>query len=167
MIDTVDAREAVLNVARALRWVRETDGPNRGEVVDEMTRECGLRPPQPWCAAFLSFCGHAALDLRWPLPLVAGCATLAEAAQAQGTLHVLTGGVVPERGAIFLLWGEAKQRYHHTGFVLGPDSVAGYWRTCEGNTNEDGSPEGTGVFTRRRRFGDKDAIITWWTGGTV
>lgn len=161
MLEPVDPREVVLNVAHAMRWVRETQGSNRGEAVDQMIRGTGLIPPQPWCAAFVAWCGHAALDLLWPLPLVAGCATLAEAARAAGQLAVLSDGVEPERGAIFLLWGAEKHRFHHTGFVLGRGAGA-RWRTVEGNTSEDGSPEGTGVFLRQRAFGEQDAIIRWW-----
>lgn len=163
MLDVIGAREAVLNVAGAMAWVKETAGPNRGEVVDEIIRATGLRPPQPWCAAFVNWCGAAALDLLWPLPMVAGCATLAEAAQAQGMLHVLIDGTEPARGAVFLLWGEDVHRFRHTGFILGRDAAdPTYWRTLEGNTSPDGSAEGTGVFRRRRHFGPKDAVIQWW-----
>jgi len=158
-LTTISAKEAALNVATSMRWVKETQGANRGEAVDRMIRACGLEPPQPWCMAFVNWCGQAALDLLWPLPMAAGCQYVAEAAQKIGLLDV---GGAPERGAIFLLWGESVHRYRHTGFVLGRDAEEGWWRCIEGNTNEDGSPEGTGVFKRRRQFTGKDAMILWW-----
>lgn len=160
-LTTVGVREAVLNVAGAMRWVKETQGANRGEAVDRMIRATGLEPPQPWCMAFVNWCGQAVLDLLWPLPMSAGCQFVAEAAQAKGLLKVVAD-TPPERGGIFLLWSEEKHRFRHTGFVLGRDAEDGWWRCIEGNTNVDGSPEGTGVFKRRRQFGTKDATIFWW-----
>jgi hypothetical protein len=161
-LSTIFVKEAVLNVASSMRWVKETQGANRGEAVDRMIRATGLVPPQPWCMAYVNWCGQAALDLLWPLPMAAGCQFVAEAAQKLGMLKVLEVGVVPERGSIFLLWGESVHRYRHTGFVLGADAESGWYRCIEGNTNDDGSPEGTGVFKRRRQFTGKDAIINWW-----
>jgi len=36
------------------------------------------------------------------------------------------------------------------------------WWTIEGNTNQGGSPEGIGVFRRRRTFGPDDRFVWWW-----
>lgn len=158
MITTLSPREAVLNLANWLRWVTETHGSNRGEAVDAIVRVTGLDPAirAPWCAAFVAACGYAVLRDLWPLRKVAGCATLAEDASAKGLLTT-----TPAVGSIFLLWSDQKGRYHHTGFCVAPE-VAGSWVTCEGNTNDTGSPDGTGVFRRSRKFGPKDRFIHWW-----
>ena len=161
MIAHVDARAVVLNVASSLRWVKETQGANRGEVVDEMIRLTSLDPGgrYPWCAAMVAYVGYSALRKLWPLPKVAGCMSLHDAAVAKGMLKP-----DPAFGAVFLQWGKAangQMRFKHTGFCV-EEIAPGVWRTIEGNTNTAGSPEGTGVFERTRSFGDADRFIHWW-----
>ena len=136
----IEPRDAVVNVARSFRWVRETNGSNRGEVVDEMVRRTGLDPAtrSPWRACFVAYCGYAAMRDRWPLKKVAGC--------------------------VSLLYGKAfdgATRFKHTGFVVGMNANGG-WDTIEGNTNEAGHPDGVGVFERVRQFGPSDRFIHWW-----
>ena len=160
----IEPVDAVLNVAWSFRWVRETHGANRGEAVDEMIRLTALDPSgrYPWCAAFVAYCGYAALRDLWPLPKLAGCASLGDAALAR---HMLEPA--PARGAIFLIFGTASdgaKRFKHTGYIrreLGAPG-SGVWETIEGNTNDGGSPEGTGVFVRSRTFGPDDRFIWWW-----
>lgn len=162
MLTFLDPRQVVINVARSLLWVRETDGANRGEVVDQMVRGTGLKPEgaYPWCAAYVAYVGRAALGQKgWPLKAWAGCVSLHDEAQKLGMLST-----TPTKGAIFLQYGKAgdgKYRYRHTGF-LAADLGDGLWQTIEGNTNEAGSPEGVGVFERERRFGKLDRFIHWW-----
>ncbi|HUU96649.1 MAG TPA: hypothetical protein VM487_12990 [Phycisphaerae bacterium] len=155
---TVDARDAVLNLANWLRWVTETNGSNRGEAVDAIIRVTGLDPANrlPWCAAFVAACGYAVLREKWPLKKVAGCVSLYEDAFTKGLVRNTT-----EKGSIFLLWSPTLNRYHHTGFVVGPWTGT-LWTTIEGNTNIDGSPEGTGVFQRTRSFNGESRFIQWW-----
>ena len=150
----VDARAVVISVARAMTWVREI-GPNRGQAVEAILRRVVLPPGSPWCAAFVAWVGRAALDGRWPLPLVGGCATLGEAALARGMIRQ-----APENGAIFLLWSDRMNRFNHTGFISATAGEACF--TVEGNTSPDGSPEGTGVFERTRTFGERDRFVHWW-----
>ena len=161
MIQTIAARDAVLNLAWWLRWVTETKPPNRGEAVDAIVRVTGVDPAQriPWCAAFVAACGYAVLKDLWPLAKVAGCVSLSDDAVRKGLRFK-----VPEVGAIFLLWGPTVQpvpRFRHTGFIRRALSN-GLWETVEGNTNAGGSPEGTGVFVRQRSFAPEDRFIHWW-----
>jgi hypothetical protein len=157
MISTIGVRRTVINVALAMDWCVEVDS-NRGQAVDAITRRCGLEPPQPWCACFVSWCGRAALGSLWPMPMVGGCATLGEIATQRGWLVA-----EPTFGAIFLLWSAELNRYRHTGFVTAWEADSDtHWTTIEGNASPDGSPEGTGVFRRARTFGPKDRFIHWW-----
>ena len=149
----VDARDAVVSVARAHTWVREV-GANRGQAVEAILKRVGLAPGLPWCAAYIAYVGRAALGPLWPLPMVGGCATLGERALALGMLRE-----EPAIGAIFLLWSAKHGRFNHTGFVT---TVAVPCYTVEGNTSPDGSPEGTGVFERRRTFKPEDRFVHWW-----
>lgn len=162
MLTFLDPRVVLINVARSTLWVREMNGANRGEMVDEIVRGTGLDPKgrYPWCAAWIAYIGRAALGRRgWPLKAYAGVVSLHDEAQRLGMLSP-----TPTRGAIFLTYGKAadgKWRYNHCG-VLVDDLGDGRWRTIEGNTNEAGSPEGIGVFERTRTFGAKDRFIHWW-----
>ncbi len=66
-------REAVLKVAQSelKQGAREIGGNNRGPFVDKYLAPSGVRAPQPWCAAFVSWCLlRAAQDqqVRPPLP---------------------------------------------------------------------------------------------------
>lgn len=168
----VDLRELVVNAGRAMTWVREAGGPNRGPAVEAILRRVHLNPGEPWCAAFVGYIGWSLLRKEWPLKLVGGCASLAEDATHKGLLRRQ-----PAPGAIFLLWGKQANRFNHTGF-LGEqlqDSPAPVWETIEGNTSETGSPEGNGVFVRQRIFrttegtpgidrpqAGYDGFIWWW-----
>lgn len=151
----------ILNVAAAHSWVRETQGSNRGEAVNAILARVGLEPGQPWCAAFVAYVGWAVLRKDWPLPNVGGCMSLYAAGRASSLLRP-----VPAPGAVFLTWSASMNRFAHTGFVSGPLGTDSRWPTVEGNTNTDGSREGTGVFLRRRLFGPKDTFIHWWESPT-
>lgn len=155
-----NAVDCVLNVAWSFRWVKETQGSNRGEVVDEMIRLTGLDPAKrlPWCAGFVSYVGYAVLRKDWPLPKVAGCVSLYDAGNERGMVRMS-----PAEGSIFLLWLPSKNRFGHTGFVI-KELSPGLYATIEGNTNTDGSHDGTGVYIRERRFGPRDRFLDWWDG---
>jgi hypothetical protein len=154
--------DAVLNLAWWLRWVTETQGPNRGEAVDAIIRVTGLNPQSPppglisipWCACFVAACGYAVLRDLWPLKKVAGCVSLFDDANAKKLIRL-----GPDRGRIFLLHNGT--RFNHTGFCKAPGVVSGTWTTIEGNTNAGGSPEGTGVFERTRAFPLSARFIEW------
>jgi hypothetical protein len=155
---TLTPVEGVLNLARALLFMREINGPNRSELIDEMIRRTGLDPTQrlPWCAAFVAWVGYAVNRKSWPLKKVAGCVSLYDDAKAKGLVRNH-----PDRGAIFLLWSDKHNRFNHTGFCEAP-LPGNVWATLEGNTNEAGSPEGVGAFERQRIFGPKDRFIYWY-----
>jgi hypothetical protein len=161
----LDVRDAVLNLARALLFMREINGANRSELIDEMIRRTGLDPTKrlPWCAAFVAWVGYAVLRKQWPLKKVAGCVSLYDDAKAKGMIRT-----EPAPGAIFLLYSKKKKRFHHTGFVVGPvmpavDGVGTIkWATIEGNTDDDGGAEGTGCFERQRAWAPEDRFIYYW-----
>ena len=159
----IDLRTPVLNLAKALMFMREVNGSNRSELIDEMIRRTSLDPTQrlPWCAAFVAWVGYAALGKQWPLKRVAGCMSLYNDARGKGLV-----GTVPVPGAIFLLWGTGHDgitRFKHTGFVVEKGESA-VWTTREGNTNLAGSAEGDRAFERKREFKTEDRFIYWWDG---
>jgi hypothetical protein len=105
--------------------------------------------------AFVYWCfGQAAtrLGVANPLRRTASCTSLYAWAGSQGKL-----ARPPQRGDIFLVRGGAEGRTHqHTGLVTGVHG--GQVMTVEGNTNNDGSREGIGVFLRHRAAGNLDYV---------
>lgn len=136
--------------------VREDGGPNRGPEVDVYLRAVGLDPARdsyPWCAAFVFWCyQRAAGNLKAPLtlPRTASVRKLLEASTGQRTQF-------PQRGAIFVQ--DHGSGRGHCGLVLdvGGRTIV----TVEGNTNDDGSREGIGVFLRTRHNHDVTTYLVY------
>lgn len=151
-------RSNALAIARSYDWVREVGGDNKGQAVEHFLSVTKLGPGYPWCAAFVAFVGRATMGKDWPLPLVAGCASLAEAAEKKGILTT-----EPKPGDIFLLWFPSLKRFGHTGFIV-DQAENGKWNVIEGNAADPSKPSsrnGWGVFHRQRTFSEKDRFISW------
>jgi hypothetical protein len=138
--------ERALSIALTQVGVRE-ERRNRGKVIDGYNRDIGHDPAKrdPWCAIFVCAMFRRAADqlgIRCPVPLTAGCWTLDE----RSPKAVRTTTAAP--GAVFITKG-----HHHTGFVESLDTgdPATFWEVS-GNTNDNGSAEGIGVFRRQRRY---------------
>lgn len=154
MVGVVNAlTERAVSIALTQVGVRE-ETRNRGKVVDQYWRDIGKDPSKalPWCAVFVGCMFHRAaaqLGIRNPVPLVAGCWTLDERSPAR----VKTKTATP--GAIFITAG-----HHHTGLVesLDTGNPETFWEVS-GNTNDNGSAEGIGVFRRQRRFDQVEVYL--------
>lgn len=151
----ISAIDAVLRFAKSQLYVREI-GANAGPSVQEFQRITGNKPPDSWCASFVSWCGKSALLNDWPLTVTAGCQTLYVDAKAKGLMRD-----APKRGDVFLMWHADLGRYAHTGFVYEVTGVA--FKSYEGNTNPAGGREGYGVFSRERVAGTSYRFIRWST----
>ncbi|WP_270933410.1 peptidoglycan-binding protein [Falsiroseomonas oryzae] len=148
--------EAALDVARGQLGVSEKPpGSNKGPEVERYLASVGLGGGFAWCAAFVYFCaaeGAKKIGAANTLPRTGGvlemwrrakqvglpCIT-AEAARAQPAM--VTAGM------IFIM--RFSETTGHTGFVEARDG--GRLVTIEGNSNDGGSREGTGVFRLERR----------------
>ena len=113
-----------------------------------------------WCATFVSWCaeqaniptsilnrstaaGHSASYFN--IYFYAGGSTLASS--SDNNYHFLGYNYTPKKGDLFYT-----RSWSHVGLVV---SVEGsYVTTVEGNTNNDGSADGFGVFVRTRRIAD-------------
>jgi hypothetical protein len=111
-------------------------GSNDGVRVREYLRSAGILDAEPWCSAFVHWgCeqigkpGFGAWTPSWN----------------QSSLEIDK----PERSAWGLVWFPKLDRYGHI-FVVTKVFENGMIETVEGNTNIDGSREGTGVFKRIR-----------------
>ncbi|WP_222877392.1 CHAP domain-containing protein [Terrihabitans soli] len=132
-------------------------GSNGGPEVDQYLKSVGLGTGFFWCMAFVNWCiqkAGADLGKTVKFPRTGGCVKAWNDAVAGGPKSaVLTaadartspGKVKP--GAVFILsYGKG---LGHTGFVR--SNAGGALITVEGNTNQDGSRSGLGVFELKRR----------------
>lgn len=140
----VNKRELLRQVYSSQIGIVEQGGANRGKEVNEYLASTGLVPGYPWCAAFVSWCFQQA-------QVYAPRSAWVPAYFTKNKLIYLRGkyqSKKPEAGDVFCIWYHNLGRPGHIGFieVWGEEWVV----TVEGNTNEGGSREGTGVFKKRR-----------------
>ena len=96
---------------------KETGGNNLGPYVEKYLKPFGLKPPQPWCAAFVSWCIQEAakeLGIKPPLPYLVGARALLNHGRR---LQLVTAD--PKEGDI-VVWsrGNPAGPFGHAGLVL-------------------------------------------------
>ena len=158
--------------ANAFVGLTEEGGDNRGQMIEMFLREVRQPPGQPWCAAFVHHVGFwshfdsVAARSSWPLPPTASCEELGSFAKTHRIDFT-----EPMIGDVFLCYSKTRLRFYHTGIVVRVDSVfatTGDGKifscgTVEGNSNSDGSANGTRTLQRIRRFNTfvGDRFIRW------
>lgn len=149
----------VLSVAETEATAAVCEDPgrrNRGPRVDEYVRLAGLDPEggHAWCVAFIHYCFDAAariLEEENPFPKTAGVHDAWNKARKAGfqTVTASEARQDPTRiepGHVFFI--NAGEGLGHAGLVT---AVAGSdIATIEGNTNKQGSREGTCVMRKTR-----------------
>lgn len=148
--------EETVKIALNEDGVREQPvGSNGGPRVNEYLASVGINHPDLWCMAFVYWCfqqGAGIAGVSNSLMKTASCTQLYSWASGNGKLVT-----TPQRGDIFLVRGGANGRTHqHTGIVT--SVTGGSIATIEGNTNNDGSSNGIGVFRRTRSSGSLDFV---------
>ncbi|MBP2831262.1 CHAP domain-containing protein [Aquimarina sp. U1-2] len=124
--------------------VREQGGANQGKQVEQYLASVGFGPGFPWCAAFVSWCYQQA-NVEAPKS-----AWVPSYAQKQRIIYKRGRFIkeLPQPGDVFLIWYQRLNRPAHIGFV---DEWKQDWViTVEGNTNDNGSREGDGVYRKKR-----------------
>ena len=135
--------------------LKEATGSNDGFHVEKFTREACNMGQVAWCAAFVAY-GLKVNDVDIP-----DCACWSPCMVAEdkvvwrrGDEHKLN------KGEIFGLYFKNKGRVAHVGVVL-EDFGDGWVLTIEGNTNDAGSREGNGVYTRLRHRSQIYVAARW------
>lgn len=140
--------ERVKNIAYGFVGTREV-GNNGGPQVTMFLKSVGLRPGNPWCAAFVSFCLDSAkiktLRTRSGLArhFISKNKTIRATKVMQTNMKLPSGTVV--------VWRRGTTTFGHVGFVDTWIGKSG--STIEGNTSSGrgGSQyNGGGVWSRRR-----------------
>ncbi|HWU01742.1 MAG TPA: CHAP domain-containing protein [Novosphingobium sp.] len=128
---------------------------NRGPQVDAYQRTAGLGVPPGnyWCMAFVYWCFHEAGQGATAFPRTGGCLDAWNKVKSASPQRILTRAAalanpaLVKPGMVFIL--DHGGGLGHTGFVRA--SLSGALTTVEGNTNNDGSNNGIGVFELKRR----------------
>jgi len=152
--------KAAIEFARTQIGVMENPrGSNRGPEVDAYLRAVGLDPASgsfAWCVAFTHFCfKKAAENLGVTNPHIKTAGVLDhwnQAGKKAKVVRVTNAKAVGDPGLIkpgslFII--DLGQGHGHSGMVI--EVANGRLVTIEGNTNDNGSREGIGVFRRDAR----------------
>lgn len=168
---TVDALVATAEHEADLQ-VREEGGMNRGKRVEEYQKMVGLRPGDPWCAAFVAWCVAKSRQADTAPTWCSGSAiTTWHKGSKRAGLDASTMPTFPDYKSKVKpgwVWVRAKDAkgatdacrglwvQGHCGIVVGVDNVGFY--TVEGNTNAAGSRDGDGVYRKLHRWSDAAQI---------
>jgi hypothetical protein len=153
--DRAVLRSCVINAITKEVGVKEKTGNNDGKRVEFYLHSVGLTKGASWCAAFvhcwLTHCGVANTITAW-----------SPTAHNPNNICYFKGKTVktPEPADVFTLYSITKRRIHHTGFFVRKINSHIY-ETIEGNTNNDGSANGDGVYRRKRSFHQTYSITSW------
>ncbi len=115
-----------------------------------------------WCAGFACFClekACASLNIPQPLQSSTSVPVLAKRSLIAGmrlTLPVVERSRI-KPGSFFLIRDRKLEDWEHIGIVV--EATLDHYSTIEGNTNDDGSSNGYGVFNRIRAYGRSDFIL--------
>lgn len=144
----------VLDIARAEIGVQEVPlNSNRGPRVEQFQVTVGCRPGDAWCACFVYWCfDQAAKSMGKKNPLVKTGGALASYNQSSAkkvpAAVARNNPALVKPGQIFVMdFGGGKG---HTGIVEKVNG--GFMDTIEGNTNDQSSREGSGVYRRTRKI---------------
>ncbi|WP_299219786.1 CHAP domain-containing protein [uncultured Aquimarina sp.] len=142
--DEQHIRECVKELYDSQVGVREVGGVNRGSHVEMYLESVNLAPGYAWCAAFVSWV-YQNVGIQNPLSgWVPSYALQRKRIYQKGKFEVKE----PQIGDVFMVWYHTLKRPAHIGFI---DQWGSTWViTVEGNTNDNGSREGDGVYRKRR-----------------
>jgi hypothetical protein len=156
-----DIATAALATAIKQIGVREKpEGSNDGPEVSQYLASVGIRSPAPWCMSFV-YWAHSttakANDTVNPLYKTGGCLMQWQKTKCKkvSIADAIANPELVTPGAIFIIdHGSGKG---HTGFVRKIEN--GIIHTVEGNTNDNGSRNGIGVFSLQRKLNKTGKII--------
>jgi hypothetical protein len=147
--------EKSLEIALSQNGVREIGGANSGPDVEKYLKSVGLGKGYSWCMAFVYWCfEEAAKDLNVENPLVKTGGVLKGWNNSKGTKilakNTKENPELVKPGQIFII--DHGRGYGHTGIVKAVNG--GFMTTIEGNTNNNHTREGIGVFELTRKIKD-------------
>lgn len=129
-------------------YIREATNNNDGPEIKAFLNHVGLPEGYDWCAAYNSY------QLSYfgvPNPMSAWSPNFAKQKDIVWSQSLVKQNRVimePQPGDCFTIWNESLKRVRHTGMIVGKTNT--HFITNEGNTNNNGSATGIGVFSLKR-----------------
>lgn len=147
-----DFQAAFLAILVAENGVREIGGANRGPRVNEYLASVGLKPGTFWCQAFVYWGGEEAgalTRIKNPLPRTGSTQEFLRECKKRGWLVPPGAPLRPADIAVIRHDEDSGHVYviKSTTSAKGPRFV----ESVEGNTNNNGSSNGDGVYIRNNR----------------
>jgi len=150
----ISVRDCVIDTAEYYLDVRETS-TNLSVEIDQFLASTGLGSGYAWCAAFVNYVydvngvetpgKYAAWSPSWfPEDKVVYTRTNAR------NDHLNSAKTQIQHGDVFGIYYPNKNRVAHVGLIKKWPNDNSYCYTIEGNTNNNGSREGNGVYSKRR-----------------
>lgn len=137
--------------------VREKTGSNDGKEVEMFLRSVGLGKGYAWCAAFVKYCMlEAGIKSAEKMNGMALSCENKKNMVFQKGIHLKEA--MP--GDVFTLYYARLGRIGHTGF-FDKDINGTLYESVEGNTNNQNSREGDGVYRRKRSYNSTFSISRW------
>ena len=132
--------------------VHEEGGDNHGPAVKKYLASVGLPEGSPWCAAFVYYKVQQAaseLGVHFSYPKTGLVQAVVSWAREHGHLSR-----TPEVGMAVAIWHKNLNRYAHIGLITKVEKGERFTtiETVEGNSNSDGSRNGTAVVQHRRKW---------------
>lgn len=142
----------ILDIARQFLFVREVPG-NHGQRVNAIQKWGGGADGDSWCAYWLTMMLDITYQGNAPIPRTGSCDTILAIGKANGWITT-----TPVPGDIYLRVRNGSDA-HHCGLVTQFAYGAGHFGSISGNTNEDGSSNGDGVYEHDVIGMDGDTFI--------
>ena len=135
--------------------IKEATGNNDGKRVEEYLRTTNLGKGFSWCASFVKW---AFLKCGIKTPITAWSPT---AHNSKNIVYFKNRfEQEPKPGDVFTIYSINQKRIVHTGFFYNFYNSRIY-ETIEGNTNNNGSSNGDGVYKRKRSYHQTYSITRW------
>lgn len=150
-------RRLLRSIYSAEIGVREKTGRNDGAEVAEYLRYTKLGEGYAWCASFVSWvfgkAGYGRPRTPWTPALFPRKRVIWKKGKSVGDRPP------PQTGDVFGIWFHDLGRIAHAGIV---DQWGDkYIITVEGNTNDNGSNDGNGVYRKRRLVKSLYIVADW------
>lgn len=140
-------RNTLIKIATSQLGIREATGNNDGTQVEAYLKATNLLKGNPWCAAFVSWVFKQAGLAQ---PRTAWSPTL---------FPLVRQTLTPQPADVLGIYSNELKRIAHAGLVEGRQN--NWIISIEGNTNNDGSREGNGVYRKWRHIRTIAKFANW------
>ena len=144
--------------------VREEGGNNNGSKIRDYQKATDLKPASwPWCAAFVCFIVRESMTkcgikqtATFKRPTTAGAWDFIRWSKEQDNS---TSTLVSPKAKDIQPGDIIVFKFSHIGIATSTANTSGIFQCCEGNTDENGSREGGGVYSKKRDISSVKARI--------